>query len=64
MLANDKAGRARAFFKGSSELDLLVLALRPSGWDAVERNFLVAGPASSAEDRGRGTFGATLRLPG
>jgi hypothetical protein len=52
MLANDKAGRARAFFKVSSRLDLLALDLRVSGCWLVERNLLVTGPASSADDSG------------
>lgn len=64
MLANDKAGRARAFFKGSSELDLLVFALSTSGWDVVDRNFLGAGPASSAEDSGRVGLASRLVLEG
>lgn len=52
MLANDNAGRARAFFKVSSRLDLLALVLRVSGCWLVERNLFVTGPASSADERG------------
>lgn len=53
MLANDNAGRARAFLKGSSTLDLLDLDLRTSGgWDVADRSFLVTGPDSSAEESG------------
>lgn len=50
MLANFKAGRARAFFKGSSNgfvvFDLI-------GCREVDRSFLATGPASSADERGR-----------
>ena len=54
MLANDNAGRARAFFKGSSRrLDFIGLGLRASGCRDVERSFFGTGPPSSAEDSGR-----------
>jgi len=55
MLANDKAGRARAFFtEGSSRLFLLFgLDLRFSGCEEVDRNRFVTGPASSADESGR-----------
>jgi len=55
MLANDKAGRARAFFKGSSRLDFTDLSLRASGCRDVERSFFGTGPPSSAEESGRET---------
>ena len=55
MLTNDKAGRARAFFKGSSRLDFTSLSLRASGCRDVERSFLGTGPPSSAEESGRET---------
>lgn len=50
MLANFNAGRARAFFKGSSA-GFVVFDLM--GCREVERSFLATGPASSAEERGR-----------
>jgi hypothetical protein len=53
MLANDNAGRARAFFKGSSRLDFIGLGLRASGCRDVERSFFGTGPPSSAEESGR-----------
>ena len=61
MLANDKAGRARAFFKGSSRLDLLDFGLTASGCRVVDRNLFGTGPASSAEESGRGA-GAWIGL--
>lgn len=55
MLANDKAGRARAFFKGSSTVVLFEdFGLGCSGCLAVERSRFCTGPASSADDNGRG----------
>ena len=55
MLATDKAGRARAFFKGSSTLNFTGLDLGASGCRDVERSFLGTGPPSSAEERERET---------
>jgi hypothetical protein len=55
MLANIKAGRARAFFKGSSTVTLLgLIDFSASGCRAVERCLFGIGPASSAEESGRG----------
>jgi len=63
MLAKIKAGRARAFFKGSSTTGLLGLGfLAASGCRVVERGFLRAGPPSSADERGRGTWGCRAGL--
>lgn len=50
-LANFKAGRARAFFGGSSTVGLVDLNFE--GWRTVGRNFFGTGPASSADDKGR-----------
>ena len=55
MLANDKAGRARAFFKGSSRLDFISLGFGTSSCRDVERSFFGTGPPSSAEESGRET---------
>ena len=59
MLATDRAGRARAFFKGSSATAVAAVALLDfglllaSGWREVERSRFWTGPASSADERGR-----------
>ena len=63
MLAKIKAGRARAFFKGSSTTGLLGLGfLAASSCRVVERGFLRAGPPSSADEGGRGTWGCKAGL--
>lgn len=55
MLANFRAGRARAFFKGSSitNLDGLDFAKSTLRWRVVERKRFWTGPVSSAEESGR-----------
>jgi len=57
-LANFKAGRARAFFKGSSVDSFVDFDL--TGCRTVGRSFLGTGPASSADDKGREVGGWTV----
>lgn len=79
ILANDKAGRARAFFiEGSSTFDLLgfslvvvvvvvvvVAAPGPSGGCVeVDRRRFATGPASSADESGRDVASVVIVVVG
>lgn len=60
-LANFKAGRARAFFKGSSA-DCFV-DFDFTGCRTADRNLFCTGPPSSADDKGRELGGWVVPAP-